>query len=335
MNTHTIIFWVAVVAVAWLGLRNLISIIIGHSQTGQLKKGQRLCYATSIFIYWGACAFAIVYSLWWPLAIGVIIEIIFRKCVIKSGEIFTKRNSEMNNKHDQSRYVAHFDMLGFKTAIDRNLDEAWGALCDLRSCMDKILRMAIGDISSNQVIADRIRAYIFSDSILIFTLSNLPEDLKAILVLTSHLFSKSLASCVPLRGGISSGEFLFNTDLHLFCGKPFVQAYKIAERAQWAGIVVSDSVAKNYFDDPSRLMSQGCPILVKWEVPVKPSGKQEHWVVNWPHIFKNSFSKSIPITAEEFYRAFESLFGPYDDLREDARIKHENTVAFINWALGQ
>jgi len=241
----------------------------------------------------------------------------------------------MSDIPNKTRYVAHLDMLGFKTAIDRNLDEAWSALCDLRASMDKILRMAIGDTVSDQIISDRIRAYIFSDSILIFTLSNLPEDLKAILILTSHLFSNSLASCVPLRGGISSGEFLFNTDLHLFCGKPFVQAYTIAERAQWAGIVVSDSVVKSYFDDPSRLMSQGSPILVKWEVPVKPSGKKELWVVNWPHIFKNSFSKSIPITAEEFYRAFESLFGPYNDLREDARIKHENTVAFINWALGQ
>jgi hypothetical protein len=82
-------------------------------------------------------------------------------------------------------------------------------------------------------------------------------------------------------------------------------------------------------------MSQGRPILVKWKVPIKPTGNHEHWVVNWPHIFKNSFSKSIPITVAEFYRAFESLFGPYDDLIEDARIKHENTVEFINWALGQ
>lgn len=332
MTTYTIIFWIAVIALAWLGLRNLISIIIGQSQAGQLKTGQRLCHATSLVLYWGACVFAIVYSIWWPLAIGVILELIFRKSVMKSGEIVS-REKIMNDIPDQNRYVAHFDMLGFKTAIDRNLDEAWGALRDLRASMDKILRMAIEDTITNQVIADRIRAYIFSDSILIFTLSDRSEDLKAILILSSHLFSESLASCVPLRGGISHGKFLFNIDLHLFCGKPFVQAYKIAERAQWAGIVVSDSVAKSYFDDPSRLMSQGCPILVKWEVPIKPTGKHEHWVVNWPHIFKNSFSKSIPITAEEFYRAFESLFGPYDDLREDARIKHENTVEFINWAL--
>lgn len=239
----------------------------------------------------------------------------------------------MNETDNQNRYVAHFDMLGFKSAIARNTDEAWGALSDLRSAMDKILRSVIKDISSGQIIADRIRAFIFSDSILVFTLSDQSEDLKAILILTSQLFSKSLASCVPLRGGISVGRFLFNPDLSLFCGAPFVEAYQISERAQWSGIVVSNSVAENYFNEPAKQMSEGHPILVEWDVPVKSTDNLKQWVINWPQIFKNSFKKPAPMTSEEFYQAFESLFGPYKDLREDVKIKYDNTVKFINWAL--
>jgi len=247
--------------------------------------------------------------------------------------MLANKKNYMNDKLDHNRYVAHFDMLGFKSAIARNLDEAWGALCDLRSSMDKILRIAIGSISTDQVIADRIRAYIFSDSILIFTFSNKPEDLKAILILSSHLFSDSLASCVPLRGGISFGKFYFDLEQHLFCGIPFVQAYQIAERAQWLGIVVHDSVAKNYFDEPSKPTSGKTPVLVQWDVPIKPSGQKKHWVINWPHIFKHSFNKPAPITTEDFYQAFERLFGSYDKLKEDARIIYVNTVEFINCAL--
>lgn len=239
----------------------------------------------------------------------------------------------MNDIIGYNRYVAHFDMLGFKSAIVRNLDEAWGALSDLRASMDKILNMAIGELSSNKIISDRIKAYIFSDSILIFTFSNQPEDLMAILILTSQLFSDSLASCVPLRGGISFGEFRFNCDKHLFCGKPFVQAYQIAERTQWSGIVVHDSVANKYFNESSSPTSGEKPILVQWNVPIKPSGQKKHWVINWPHIFKDSFNKPAPITTEEFYQAFESLFGPYNELEENAKIKYVNTVEFVNWAL--
>lgn len=91
MNSHTILFWIAVIIVAWLGFRNLISIIIGSSQTGLLKPGQRLCHATSLLLYWGACVFAVLYSLWWLLAVGVAIELVFRKSVIISGEKFSER----------------------------------------------------------------------------------------------------------------------------------------------------------------------------------------------------------------------------------------------------
>ncbi len=91
----SILFWAAIIIVAWLGLRNLISIIIGHSQTGPLKQGQRLCCVTSLIMYWGACTFAIYYRIWWPLAVGLIVELLFRKSVIRSGDIVYKREIEM------------------------------------------------------------------------------------------------------------------------------------------------------------------------------------------------------------------------------------------------
>lgn len=83
------------VVVAGLGLRNLITIFIGSSQTGPLKSGQRLCHATSLLLYWGACGFAIYYSIWWPLALGIIVELLFRKSVIRSGDKVYEREIEM------------------------------------------------------------------------------------------------------------------------------------------------------------------------------------------------------------------------------------------------
>ena len=57
MSTHTIIFRIAVIAVAWLGFRNLISIAIGHSQIESLKIEQRLCHVTSFTLHCEACFF--------------------------------------------------------------------------------------------------------------------------------------------------------------------------------------------------------------------------------------------------------------------------------------
>jgi hypothetical protein len=237
----------------------------------------------------------------------------------------------MNNQRSHKRYVAHFDILGFKSATLRNPDEAWGALSDLRACMDGILKLPIEVLSLNEVISNQIKAYIFSDSILIFSLSDEPRDFAAMLVLTSQFFADALAKCLPLRGGISYGDFFVNPDLHLFCGIPFVKAYSIGEKAQWFGIVVDDVIVEHYQKHSGlNLMSDGRPILIKYDVPVKSDDKKKSWVVNWPAIFKLSFKKKPPILVGDFYKAFESLFGPYEDLQHSVKAKYENTVEFIN-----
>jgi hypothetical protein len=95
MEFRNILFWMAVVIVAWLGLRNLITILIGSSQIGPLRPGQRICHATELVLYWAACLFAIFTHTWWPLAVGVIAGFFFRHSVIRSGERAHEREIEM------------------------------------------------------------------------------------------------------------------------------------------------------------------------------------------------------------------------------------------------
>jgi len=235
----------------------------------------------------------------------------------------------MNDQNKNKRYVAHFDMLGFKSATLRNPDEAWGALCDLRDCMDRMLELHIAVLSPKEIILDRIKAYIFSDSILIFTLRDEPKDLISMLILTSQFFADSLHFCVPLRGGISYGDFFFNLNLDLFCGIPFVKAYEIGERAQWSGIVVDDDVAEHYHKNLN-LTSGKVPIIIQWDVPIKQNRKEKSWVVNWPVIFSHNFNKKPPISVQDYYKAFEKLFGPYASLPADVKAKYENTIDFVN-----
>lgn len=86
MDIKTIIFWIAIVIVAWFALRHLIAIIIGVSRTGTLKSGQRLCHAISFLLLCGGCITTIYYRIWWPLVVGLIVELLFRKSVIHSGD---------------------------------------------------------------------------------------------------------------------------------------------------------------------------------------------------------------------------------------------------------
>lgn len=227
------------------------------------------------------------------------------------------------------RYVAFFDMLGFKSAVLRNQDEAWGALSDLRFCMDKILNKPIEIQRPRNLIRDRIYAKIFSDSVVIFSLSNKPEDLWSIIVLCSEFFKDALHACIPLRGGISYGSFFFNNELDLYCGTPLIDAYYIGEAAQWSGITIHEEVAGHWTKN-NGFTSGGQLALVRWDVPLKDDITNETWVMNWPGVFKANFKKHAPITVQDYYAPFERLFGGFEGLPENVKSKYANTVSFIN-----
>ena len=81
-----IVIYVSTIIVAWLGLRHLISIIIGQSHGGALKPGQRLCHFTSLVLLWGGCGAALYLHHFWPLVVAIVVEYGFRKAVIRSGD---------------------------------------------------------------------------------------------------------------------------------------------------------------------------------------------------------------------------------------------------------
>jgi len=97
---RTILFWVAVGIVAWLGLRNLFSILSGRSQDGPIKQGQRLCHATSLLLLMGSSVIAGIFRVWWPLLVGVVSEQLFRRFTIWTGNKYplNEREKQMGLK---------------------------------------------------------------------------------------------------------------------------------------------------------------------------------------------------------------------------------------------
>ena len=231
--------------------------------------------------------------------------------------------NEKAMKQDHKRFVAHFDMLGMKQAALRNADQAWGALCDINEAKTRTYKISIEIKDRNQIVENRVRTFFFSDTVIIFTLKDEPEDLYAILILSSELFSNSLHRCVPLRGGIAHGDFYFNLEESLFLGEPLIRAYQIGESAQWMGIVVDEFVAR---------MAKSYPIgeeIIQWDVPQKDQSLRKEYVLNWPWIFRNNFTVK-PLTIDAFYEAFKPLFGSYCNLPETDKLKYANTVDFVN-----
>ncbi len=225
-----------------------------------------------------------------------------------------------------NRFVAYFDMLGMGSAVKRNVDEAWGALSDLQATINSDFGMRVGgkDIRLN----DRVKKRLLSDTIVLFTLGDEVEDVWAITVLCSKMFMENLRRCVPLRGAIAHGEFYFNFDLDLILGVPLVCACALAEEAQWLGITV-DEVTADRVRTAFALVSKD-PVVVEWPVPLKDGKCERKNVVNWPLPLRIRKNFTCPMRVEDFYQAFEPLFGKFDSLKDRDQLKYRNTVQFIN-----
>lgn len=235
----------------------------------------------------------------------------------------------MYNREIDERFVAFFDMLGMAELGLRDPETAWGALSDLAAAKDRILNLEIKMLSTRNTIRDRVRAFTFSDSIVVFTKSNQVTDVYAIIILCSELFMSALHACVPLRGAIAHGRLLFNIERQLFAGPSLVRAYRLSEDAQWLGIIVDEVVAQKASAIPL-LSGRKKPVVIDSEVPTRSGRRVKSAVIDWVETHRNNVTADPPISVKQFYEAFEPIFGPYDELRISVRKKYENTVAFVN-----
>jgi hypothetical protein len=227
------------------------------------------------------------------------------------------------------RFVAHVDILGMSTIVDRSTDEAWGMLSDLVGVRDRVQSSAVEFLRTKERVrlSEVTQAVTFSDTIVLFTKGATDTELRSLIILVTELFHKAMCRCVPVRIGLALGRFLFNIDRSMYVGPALIEAYRVGESSQWLGISLARSVqerARNL-----RLRSSNSDIIIEWPVPMKGS-LEKRFVVNWPAVFAHDLRVSPPISVAQFYQAFEGPFGPFVELPNDVQVKYENTVEFVN-----
>lgn len=249
----------------------------------------------------------------------------YRKAMADDENATTLRDRRLN-----CRYVAHLDMLGMRGLALRDADLAWSTLQRLVEARDEILSLPVQLIDTNQIVSDRIRAFTFSDTIIVYSQSVEKADISATIVLVSELFFRALYIGVPLRGGIACGRFDVDLRRNLFAGPALVDAYQLGEESQWIGVSVDEEVHEAALAVPI-CAKGGAPAVIRWPMTTPTDGSTTSFVIDWVAPHRRNFN--IPsIQPHTFYKlgGFQDLFGPFEELHERNRIKYENTVAFIN-----
>lgn len=225
------------------------------------------------------------------------------------------------------RFVAHFDILGWRHAVRRDLDVAWKVFEGFSEAHQRVhsYRLEVNGILR----ARQIESRVFSDTIIISTQSDGDQDLFDLLFRCGELLKDALSRWVPLRGGIAVGSFREDPARNLFAGEALNRAYEIGEAAQWFGVVVDEAVAERArgFAMPYESDTRD-PGIVPWDVPLKDEQARRSSVLNWPCVFRENF-KAVPTTGEAIMRFVHPIFGPWAALDPAVRRKYDNTSAFI------
>lgn len=149
----------------------------------------------------------------------------------------------MGWNEDSERFIAFFDIKGFKDYVNRNnhkyiKERIRHLVCYARGSQDAA-ELNYGAL---------IRTVCFSDSICIISNGKAKEDFDAILDCSYYLLLESYFSKIPLIGGISLGYLTADIENSIFFGQPLIDAYKISEDLCYYGVVLDGNVDKYIFD---------------------------------------------------------------------------------------
>lgn len=192
------------------------------------------------------------------------------------------------------RYVAFFDVMGFKAMLDRHAGEP-EAIYEL---MDSLRKAAASAEELNYNTRTPIgpmnfpgcwvRFAQFSDSIVLITRDASQQSSALIALATQFMFIRALGIGVPIRGAIARGEFTADFDKQIFFGQPLVDAYLLEEKQAWYGACYHSSCddapeeEREYPPVPEGWLATSC----MYQVPVKGDhGHEELNAINWAVAF--------------------------------------------------
>lgn len=155
------------------------------------------------------------------------------------------------------RFVCFVDILGFKDMIFRKgMAYTKGVYNSIRefneNYLETLKKKMREDKADERVIklkTESVRYIYFSDSLIYYTRGNLPFELEALLeyigLLVAHL--SALKQPIPIKAGISHGEFLANPLKSLYDGAALVKASETEEKNTYLGIIC-DQTVNEYFE---------------------------------------------------------------------------------------
>lgn len=218
--------------------------------------------------------------------------------------------------------IAVLDVLGWKDNIQPNDVTVYFSLINkLRSTLlDICLRCADKDEPPN------VRISTLSDTIVILVDRNTPyHQANNIFGHISKFITDALQHGIMFRGAMSWGKYYTSHLDNSFVGKPFYDAAEIAEKVDWAGVIITDSLAtellrENKLED----LKNSIGVIQYNDIPFKKGFTTQHKLVLLPE-------RPVIYKEPDWKKEYFDFISAYKPLMAGQEQKLKNTQAFFEY----
>jgi hypothetical protein len=231
--------------------------------------------------------------------------------------------------------VAFLDILGFK-----GIWQSRGA-DDVLSLLNSVPELVIQTYKQpppekNWPESSEPSITILSDTIVITIKSNEPHCILLLVDIINKILVEFHRNNIFLRGSVGYGEYIQSGNTYI--GPVIDDVAEWHEKADWIGIISTPKT--NYLLDTFSTITFGVnnykvASFLKYEVPIKGNLSANLYCLNWPGFMQASFNESPQKGLKSKVRiAMENLFSKQPEFNISVLKKYENTLNFIDYAVG-
>lgn len=144
-----------------------------------------------------------------------------------------------DNWESHYTWIAHFDILGFKSLIDQEYQSL--TIESLKSNIDEVISKLEKEIESH---GEHIDFHFFADTFIIFSKNDKINDYPALISVSKSFINSCTYIRLPVRGAISFGSVQFGHQKKIIIGKAFLEAHEYSEDQNWIGLILTPSATK-------------------------------------------------------------------------------------------
>ncbi|MDX1939018.1 MAG: hypothetical protein SFU99_00620 [Saprospiraceae bacterium] len=234
--------------------------------------------------------------------------------------------------HSGNRYVAFFDILGFKNWIasvgsKEVFNKATGHL-------NLVIKSSLpgATVNADQSVNYEIRHinhFFFSDSILFYSIDDSYESLDAFIRTCAEFMNVMIFGLsLMIRGAVSKGEFYVDTKTRSYIGQALIDAYMLEESLDWICVCFTKEISDS--NDFNLIRSRYSNLIYKSLHPTKNNPDFYPFAINYANEDYIGVSRwSVSKILDDIYFKVEKQLSLHEKEFKKAVQRIENTRLFF------